>query len=240
MKAKHAFIVLIALVSNVIQMVQSSEVRIGMHAVGVYDASTAVTINKGTEMLNKGDYEKARQYYDAAIIREPRSWAGYFNRSYVFIHQQKWDLALQDVNTVIRLKPSVFMATIMRAEINARLGRYSSSLADLDRILSLRPMANTQAYVLNGRAWIRATCPNASFRNGQQAVNDAKGACNITNWGNADYIDTLGAACAEAGDFDAAVRYEEKAIALSHDAASSTEAQRRLAIYRQHQPFRAH
>jgi tetratricopeptide (TPR) repeat protein len=33
----------------------------------MYDGSAAVTMNKGIELLKKGDYEGARQYYDAAI-----------------------------------------------------------------------------------------------------------------------------------------------------------------------------
>lgn len=32
----------------------------------IYDYSAAATANKGTELMKKGDYEAARQYYDAA------------------------------------------------------------------------------------------------------------------------------------------------------------------------------
>ena len=34
------------------------------------------------------------------------------NRALVFIHQQKWDLALQDLNNVIRLKPGHLIAAL--------------------------------------------------------------------------------------------------------------------------------
>jgi hypothetical protein len=33
----------------------------------MYDHSAGVTMNKGIELMKKGDYEAARQYYDAAI-----------------------------------------------------------------------------------------------------------------------------------------------------------------------------
>jgi hypothetical protein len=68
--------------------------------------------------------------------------------------------------------------------------------------------------VLSDRAWFRATCPNASFRNGQQAVKDAKAACSIMAWKDEDMIDTLAAAYAEMGDFDSAVRYAAQALAV--------------------------
>jgi hypothetical protein len=57
-----------------------------------------------------------------------------------------------------------------------------------------------------------ATCPEQSIRNGQVAIADAKRACELTKWKFGSYVDTLAAAYAEAGDFDSAIRNEEKAI----------------------------
>ena len=51
-------------------------------------------------------------------------------------------------------------------------------------------------------------------------------------------IDTLAMACAEVGDFDSAVRYEEKALALrSVEASDSKSLQEHLDSFRQHRPF---
>ena len=68
--------------------------------------------------------------------------------------------------------------------------------------------------VLSDRAWFQATCPSSSFRNGQQAVRDAKAACSIMAWKDEDMIDTLAAAYAETGDFDSAVRDVAQALAI--------------------------
>jgi hypothetical protein len=51
-------------------------------------------------------------------------------------------------------------------------------------------MVGSRALAKSARAWLRATCPNPAFRNGQQAVVDAKAACNLTQWDDWDYIDT--------------------------------------------------
>lgn len=189
--------------------------------------------------MKKGEYEEACKYYDAAIRRDPTMWPVYYSRASVLMKQKKWESAVQDLNTCIRLKPSFFLASIMRGWANERLGNYRSSLADYDKVLSLQPMTGSRGRALSSRAWLRAVCPDASFRNGKQAVSDAKGACSITSWKDSDYLDTLAAAYAEAGEFDAAVRYEEKAIALHKDPDGSKEEQQRLAMYRQRQPFRA-
>lgn len=215
-----------------------AETQLIYQGAGEADASATQAANMGTELAEKGDYAGARRYYDAAIRRAPNDWLTYYSRAQVFIHERQWQLAIQDLNSCTRLKRSFFLAFLVRGIINSHLGNYKSSLAEYNAILNLHPMEGAKALALSSRAWLRATCPNASFRNGQEAVSDAKAACNLSSWRKPDYIDTLAAAHAEAGDFDAAVKFEEKAIAHYHDADAIKGAQQRLALYREHRPYR--
>jgi tetratricopeptide (TPR) repeat protein len=214
------------------------------------------TLNKGTEAADKGDYEKARQYYTAGINQDPKAWPLYLNRAFALMNLGKPDLAIQDLNNVLRLARGVLMVQVVRGQIYESMGKYSLALADYDRLVSVTPpsLPLTSAFALNSRAWLRATCPNASFRNGKQAVADAKRACNETSWTEDAYIDTLAAAYAEAGDFDSAVQFEQRAIKRAHEEAwaikdpkqrqayherQMARYQRRLAAYERHQPWRA-
>jgi len=91
----------------------------------------------------------------------------------------------------------------------------------------------------NQLAWIKATCPDASFRDGKEAVSAASKACELTGWKNGDWIDTLAAAYAEAGDFKRAVGFEEQAMRTGNPPESDQKEMRdRLSLYKQSQPFR--
>jgi tetratricopeptide (TPR) repeat protein len=198
--------------------------------------------NAGNDHLAKGDFEGARRSYDAAIKLDPSLWPAYYNRARLFLKQHKWELAVQDASMALRGGSWLTQSALLRANANRRLRNYKASLADLDRIIALQPTA-TYLAALNSRAWLRATCPNASFRNGKQAVRDATVACRATLYKRAYLIDTLAVAYAEAGDFDSALRFEERAIAVENSTTAQSARinkarQRNLASFIQHRPIR--
>ena len=230
---------MVAIFSSAVRVQSNESLYLGRRwLVGMYDTSAGITMSNGADAVDAKDYEKARQYYDAAIARDPKEWPPYMARAFVLGHQQKWALAAQDFNTVLRFRPTNYLAAILRGWMNERLGNYKSSLAEYDRILSVRPLPLTRALTLNSRAWLRATCPEASFRNAKQAIADAKAACCITSWGKPDHIDTLAAAYAEAGDFDSAVQFEQQALVKEHEQENRKEYEYRLALYKTRHPFR--
>src|SRR5437016_13243667 len=110
--------------------------------------------------------------------------------------------------------------------------------AQLDCVVAVR-LDPRESEVLNNAAWFRATCPDASIRNGKEAVELASRACQLEKWKDADEIDTLAAAHAEAGNFAEAERYQLKALSLlSEDEALRPKFQARLKLYRAKQPIR--
>src|SRR2546430_1495689 len=82
-------------------------------------------------------------------------------------------------------------------------------------------------------------CTDPVFRNGKEAVERASRACQLDKWKDADQIDTLAAAHAEAGNFAEAERYQLKGLSLlSADEALRPKFQARLKQYRAKQPVR--
>ena len=91
----------------------------------------------------------------------------------------------------------------------------------------------------NNLAWLLATSPTAALRNGRRAVTLAQPlAVLYDSWG---YLDTLAAAQAEAGDFTAASRTEQRALAQAEPDASAEalrDLKQRLALFERNEPFR--
>jgi tetratricopeptide (TPR) repeat protein len=174
--------------------------------------------NYGNDLLNKQKYAESRKYFDAALRIEPTRWTAYYNRATAFRLEKNWKAAINDLNQTIRLQPAFFQASWDRALTYEAMGDYTDAIKDLNALAKVTYQVGNpyeMALTLNERAWIRATCLNASFRDGNAAVEDAKKACDLVKWKRAQYIDSLAAASAEAGDFDSAVRYQQQAIDLN-------------------------
>jgi Tfp pilus assembly protein PilF len=197
-------------------------------------------VTDAQDLLKKGDVSGAKRNVDTVLQRDPTFWPALYVRAQIYSHEGKYDLALKDCNEALRQDRSVVEAALLRANINARLGKYAEALKEYDYLVSLHPRNVTLARVLSDRAWLRATCPNVSFRNGQQAVKDAKAACSIMVWKDEGMIDTLAAAYAETGDFNSAVQYAAQALAVKGISPDSTKLfQQHLALFQQHKPIRS-
>ena len=197
-------------------------------------------VTDAQDQLQNGDVVSAKRNVEAALHYDPTFWPALFVRAQIFSHEGKYDLALKDCNEALRQDRSVVEAALLRANINARLGKHAEALKEFDYLVSLHPRNVTLARVLSDRAWFRATCPNASFRDGQQAVKDAKAACSIMIWKDEHMIDTLAVAYAETGDFNSAVQYAAQALSVKGISPDSTKLfQQHLALFQQRKTIRS-
>ena len=189
--------------------------------------------------LQKGDVAGAKRNVDAVLQRDPAFWPALYVRAQIYSHEGKYNLALKDCNEALRQDRTVVEAALLRADINARLGKYGEALKEYNYLVSLHPKNVTLARVLSDRAWFYATCLNGSFRNGQQAVKDAKVACSIMVWKDENMIDTLAAAYAETGDFNSAMQYAAQALTIKDiPPEDSKRIQQHLESFQQRKPIR--
>jgi len=191
----------------------------------------------GQSQLEKGDLEGARRSLDAVIKADPTFYPAYYIRAEVFLHQHRYQETIQDCNEALRKDSTFAEAALLRARANYYLGRYTESLKEIDHVINIRPRQDALARAYCDRAWFRLNCPVQSYRNGKQALKDATSACKLIAWKDENMIDTLAAAYAEVGDFDSAVRYEEKALTVKGVKTNdSNRLQAHLDSFKQHRP----
>jgi tetratricopeptide (TPR) repeat protein len=117
-------------------------------------------------------------------------------------------------------------------------GNPSAALAEWRQVLRLRPDYLT---VLNQTAWLLATNPDASIRNGVEAVELAQRAVRLSGGREPDVLGTLAAAYAEAGRFSEAVETSHRAVAQATQQQTEPLAKTlkaRIELYEKRIPFR--
>jgi tetratricopeptide (TPR) repeat protein len=219
------------------QLRSRQETHVVARPVATADASTAA----GRSELRKA----AKKHYDekrhaecievCSMLLAVNPGEGYAHmiRGHCYFEQQQYQRALEDYDALVKALPTAPSLTY-RANANHKLGRYASAIDDYEQVLRLAP---DDVYVLNAAAWIWATCPDATVRDGPRAVASAKKACELTGNYEAVYVDTLAAAYAEIGDFQMAATLQQDA-SKGMKGAEQPLARKRLDAYRRGQPHR--
>jgi tetratricopeptide (TPR) repeat protein len=189
--------------------------------------------------LQLGWSQQAEADCTRILTQEPSATIAYELRGLARRLQGRWREAAEDFTQALQLDPSVDLYNA-RAEMRYYAGDYAAAISDHIEALKLDPH-NPDTF--NCLAWIWSTCPDPEFRNGQRAKDCATRACELSEWSEPIYLDTLAAAYAECGDYDQALQWVNRAIELLEQKQSApTEvrhdyAQRRE-LYRNHKPFR--
>ncbi len=121
--------------------------------------------------------------------------------------------------------------------VRFRQGKFVEAAAHYNEAIRLNPGF---ADAHNNLAMMLAACPEAKYRDGRRAVESATRACELTEWKQPENLDTLAAAYAEAGDFDAAVRWQARAIEFLMEEREKEEGdfRSRLVLYQAKKPYR--
>lgn len=178
--------------------------------------------------------EAALEYYSQQIETRPTS-AAWNNRGSVWKEKGELESAIRDYTEAIRLDPKNAIAFNNRGQAWKKLGEYARAISEYTESIRLAPKSPT-AY--NNLAWLLATCPDHHIRNGQRAIELATHSCELTGWKHASMLDTLAAAAAEAGQFEKAVEWQQKAIALARSESEKAGLRERLVRYEAKEAFR--
>jgi tetratricopeptide (TPR) repeat protein len=190
--------------------------------------------NRSVLLAALGDHTRALGDLNEATRRNPRSSRMRLGRANAYWKLNKTDLALADYRAAAGLAPPDAKERMHRGLAFFYLGDYRSAAADFALAKQQLPLSS---YVLGASAWFKATCPDAVFRNGAEALQESKKACELTNWRDPDQLDAYAGACAEVGNYEGALKYQTEAIKV-RGVSADTEMEEHLHCYQQHRPYR--
>ncbi|MCH9057188.1 MAG: tetratricopeptide repeat protein [Planctomycetes bacterium] len=145
------------------------------------------------------------------LSKNPDSWLAHLNLGGELEREGRLEEAIAHWETVAELGGDVYKARTNMALALVKLGDPHAAVRQLREAIRHRPQA-FQPY--NELAWLLSTHPDPSIRNGAEAVRLAEHAARLSNSQSPFVMGTLGAAYAEAGRFEDAIRVSQSAVKL--------------------------
>jgi tetratricopeptide (TPR) repeat protein len=190
--------------------------------------------NRGALLVVAGKLSGALADYGRAVDLDPNLAIAHRGRGRVCHLLGRLDEAIEHYDAAVQLAPEDAYAIASRADLLTDLGRYVDANDDYNRAIEIDP-ESTHAY--SGSAWLLATCPESSIRNPELAMERARTAMELSGKKDALCFDTLAAAQASAGDFEAATKSVRQAIELASTGERDVFRDR-LAMYQHAKPYR--
>jgi tetratricopeptide (TPR) repeat protein len=154
-------------------------------------------------------YANVETLWRATLARNPDSWLANNNLGTILRQKGRIDDAITHYRKALQIMPGNESVHFNLARAYYQQGRMDLAIGQFQSALNLAP-GDVEAR--NNLAWCLATSPQASLRNGAEAVQLARQANALAGGRNPVILGTLAAAFAETGQFGEAAQTAQKAI----------------------------
>ena len=223
-------------------------------------------------LLQLPEWADGKTFFQATLAMNPTSWKSRHNYACTLDALRKWPEALQEFDEAIRLRPSNAEAHNDKALTLMKLGRKQDAIHEFQLSLQIRATAgaarNLASLLLSSGdaaqavqifhlsmqidpgdlqnqralAWLLATHPDPTVRNGKESLVLAEQIVNATHGKAPLFLLTLSAALAEVGSYDQAVAVASQAGDLYQNSGDRDMAnfvhQQVVPLFMNHQPIR--
>ncbi len=200
--------------------------------------STDAHNNLGMALAGRGQVDQAIAEYRRALEIDARNAEAHYNLGTALAQRGELDPAIEQYRRALEIQPDYVEVRYKLGAILNHQGNIADAVGQLREALRSKP---NHVVVMNQLAWILATCPDASIRNGSEAVDLAQRAVRLTGGRDPAILGTLAAANAEAGQFRAALQAARKAIDLAtqqNNQALARSIQAKISLFKAGTPFR--
>jgi Flp pilus assembly protein TadD len=190
--------------------------------------------NLGVEWLRKGDVDEAMPHLRRAAELDPQDAAGQYNLGLALLRKSRFDEAIERFQKALALDPKDAQTHNDLAVALAQRRRFEEAAAHFREAIGIDPKS---AQAQSNLAWLLATSPEATVRNGAEALKLAAKAVDLSQGKDASMLDALAAAYAETGRFREAGETARRALELAPQPLVPA-LKARIAMYERGEPFR--
>jgi tetratricopeptide (TPR) repeat protein len=173
---------------------------------------TTAHFNLGNALAQMGRLDEAITHFQQALQFNPDYAEAHCNLGTTLLQKGRVDEAIPHFRKALEIRPAYADACANLGVALARKGQTKEAIASWQRSLEINP---DQVNVELNLAWLLATSPEASLRNGARAVALATQADQSGGGGNPMILRALAAAYAEARSYELAASTARRALDLA-------------------------
>ncbi|MCL4201544.1 MAG: tetratricopeptide repeat protein [Pirellulaceae bacterium] len=192
----------------------------------------------GMSYAAENQFDEAAEAYQKAIALNREYVLAYVGLGNAYARSNRLVQAVATYRQALDVDGSAVQAWTNLGQSLVMLGRHREAAEAFRRALQLNP---NLSHVRSSLAWLLATCPDDSVRDGAEALRLARGLHQSASPDDPGVLDLLAAAYAENGQYADAVEAAQQAVRAAQTAGRADRADamlQRLRRYEQNQPYR--
>jgi tetratricopeptide (TPR) repeat protein len=208
------------------------------HALAVTSNNDVAENNLGIVFLRNGKLDDAISLLQAAVDLRPDNSPAHENLAKALLQKGQVTDALVHYRKLLELQPDNIEVHNIVGTVLIQQGHIREGVEEWQKVLSIQP---DNGNAMSNLAWVFATSPDESLRDGAQAVQLAEEALRISGRRIPVIFRTLAAAYAEKGMFSQAIQTAQRGIGLANSQGNSglaAELQSNIALYQAGRPLR--